>query len=690
MRYRLNDFLFLLTILLAAFSSQLRADIEAEIQQQIDEVYNLSADDAKATLVKIDALRAQYQNQLTPEHRAQLIGMEAVCYTFTNDYALALDTIEKINQLPKPEVNSFDWRFNTVKGYIYWHMGEGQQALQHYIQSYEQVKDNALYAYEKVATELMIGQASVELGFYRESLPYFERVVDYTKENGTLRQLAMAYNSLGEAWFKLEEVDKAYDYHQQALKIRLEQNMRFHSALSYHHLGSIYHHRHDYDKAQEHFLTAIAIRRENGDPLGVLASQLALAKVHMATDQKQEFADLLSNIVTDAQAQQKLASLAEAYRLQSEWFESQGQYSQALTALKQHQQALDAVELKKTNSQLTKYITQSTTVAKDINILQLQKINEIQQLEVSNQRQRAFIIVVAAAIIIVVLTLFLWLLQQKRRKIQHINQDLSNTLKNLKATQGKLIESEKMSAMTTLVAGMAHQLNTPIGIGVTTISVIKDRVEQFIRAVEQGGITRKKLDQLLEEVSEATGLALGTLHKTANLVAQFKLISAHLEGDTPEQFELLELLAHQADLLTGQLGEHKPDIHVHGAKVQLLSYPGAIGKVLNHLINNSLEHGFDDAAPALIDIEIQQRTDTVEITYQDNGKGIDEENLGKIFDPFYTNNLGSGSIGLGLSIVHNLVVQLMQGSVNVTSDGNRGTTFNIQLPLQLALPTGET
>ncbi len=682
MRFRLKDFSFILILLLAVFHPPVLADIQDEIQQQIDNVYNLSADDSNATLVKIGAIRNQYQNQLTPEHHAQLIGMEAIYHTYSNDYQLALQTIEKINELAKPEVNSFDWRINTVKGYIYWHMGEGQQALQHYLQSYEQVKEQALYEYEKVATELMIGQASMELGFYREALPYFERVVNSTQKTGSLRQLAMAYNFLGEALFQLEQTDRAFDYHQQALKIRLEQNMRFHSALSYHNLGLILHHRKEYAQAQQHFLSAITIRQENGDHLGVLQSQLALAKVHMLTEQKQALTTLLSNIIDNAKAQQKFAPLADAYRLQSEFFESQSQYSQALSVYKQYQQALEKVELKKTSSHLAKYITQSTTVAKDINILQLQKINEIQQLEVSNQQHKALIIGVAAAIVIGGLTLFLWLLQLKRRKIQIINRHLSDTLRDLKATQGKLIESEKMSAMTTLVAGMAHQLNTPIGIGVTTISVIEDKVEQFSQDIKQGGITRGKLNQLLEDVSEATRLALSTMNKTANLVAQFKLVSAHLAGDTPEQFELYELLTHQTDLLTGQMADDKPDIHIHGTKVRVLSYPSAIGKVLYHLINNSVEHGFKDTKRAVIDIEIKELKQAVAIKYKDNGKGIDKDKLGKIFDPFYTGKLGSGSIGLGLSIVHNLVVQLMQGSVTVESGGNQGITFNIQLPLQ--------
>jgi len=167
------------------------------------------------------------------------------------------------------------------------------------------------------------------------------------------------------------------------------------------------------------------------------------------------------------------------------------------------------------------------------------------------------------------------------------------------------------------------------------------------------------------------------------LVAQFKLISTHLEGDTPQEFELLSLMTHHTDILCSQITTDKPDITVHGDNIQLQSYPHAIGKVLSHLVNNSVEHGFKEADSGVIDIELKPLPESVVIKYTDNGRGIDKNRLGKIFDPFYTDKLGSGSIGLGLSIVHNLVVHLMQGSVTVESNGSGGTTFNIRLPLQL-------
>jgi len=277
------------------------------------------------------------------------------------------------------------------------------------------------------------------------------------------------------------------------------------------------------------------------------------------------------------------------------------------------------------------------------------------------------------------------LLQLKRKKIQRINQSLSSTLEQLKSTQNKLIESEKMSALTTLVSGIAHQMNTPLGVGITAVSMIKEKVEDFTVAIKQGQIKRTSLDTMLNNVNQASQLALTTMNKTAGLITQFKRISTQLEGDELEQFELFKVLVNHANIVTEQIEVNKPTINIHGNKVSILSYPSVIGKVLTQLISNSIEHGFTGTVSPLIDIEIKTFDESVEVLYQDNGKGIEQEQVNKIFDPFYTSRMGSDNVGLGLSIVYNLVVQLMQGSISVKSASKKGTTFSIILPLKLPL-----
>ncbi len=654
-----------------------------KIQQEISHVNKLAYSKPKTVFNEIKTIRSKYQNQLSTTNLADLIGIEAWSYINTDQYQLALETIEKINLLIKPKTNDFDWRILSTKAAIYRHMGQGQQALKHYLLAYEDIKNKPNFLSSRITTESNIGYTSVQLGFYQQALPYLERVLAYFLKQDNPSFLAIAYNNIGEALFHLNQVDKALIYHRKALAIRIKHEIIFHTSYSYHNLGVIYHHRKNYLQAKENLLKAIKIRVDSNYMSGTLESQLVLARVYQETREHRAFSELIVDIVDNATKHKQLNSLARAYELQSEFFKGQGAYQNALTAYENYNRTLEDVQLKKTDSQLARYITKSSTVNKDINILQLQKENEIQQLEVENQQKIARIIVAAAIIIVAVLSVFLRLLQLKRRKIQSINQDLTVTLHDLKTTQGKLIESEKMSALTTLVSGMAHQINTPLGVAITSVSVIKDKIKTITETVNQGRATRKSMNVMLNNTCGASKLALGAMDKTAKLVTQFKMISAQLEGDEQQEFELTEHLIDQAELIMGQVDNNQLVINIHGDKVKISSYPSALDKVLSHLVNNSFEHGFIHTDLPKIDIEITTLAQSVIICYQDNGKGIDSEKISKIFDPFYTSKMGSDNVGLGLSIVYNLVVQLMQGSISVEPSTDIGTTFNINLPIQL-------
>lgn len=171
------------------------------------------------------------------------------------------------------------------------------------------------------------------------------------------------------------------------------------------------------------------------------------------------------------------------------------------------------------------------------------------------------------------------------------------------------------------------------------------------------------------------------LQSVATLVTKFKMISAQLEANTEESFELLSLLSDSVELFITKLKYYKPMINVHGDKVELLSYPVALKKVLSHLMQNSIDHAFIETKKQVIDISIKKKTDCVEIIFQDNGKGLDTESIRKIFDPFYTTNMGNKNIGIGLSVVYNIIVQLMRGTIICEPSNNCGTSFRITLPL---------
>jgi signal transduction histidine kinase len=687
MKYLYHNIIFLLLISIAFHHPLAFADTADEIKQEIAKIYSLLSVRPKVIFSKVTMMRKQYKKHLSPTNKADLFHLEAWAYLNTNKYQLALTTIEKINQLSISSGDIFQWNINNTKANIYWQMGQGQKSLEHNLIAYELIKKDPLNLTQRIATEGNIGYISVQLGFYQEALPYLKKVLAHYLTTDNDEALAIAYNNLGEALFHLNQVEQAFTYHQKALAIRIEHKLNFHASYSYHNLGLVYLYRKDYPQAKTNFLKAINIRADSNYILGLLESQIALAKVYQATQQYDDFTQLLTNIVLEANQHKNLTMLANAYHMQSDFFEVQHLYQKALRAFKHYTKTLEDVQLKKSDSHLAQYLTESSTVEKDINILKLQKLNEIQTVKAESLHQRDTILFIATAVIVSTLSIFLWLLQLKRKKIQHINQNLSSALNQLKTTQNKLIESEKMSALTTLVSGMAHQMNTPLGVGITAMSMIKEKIEDFSTAVKQGKIKRTSLDTMLSDLNQASQIALGTMNKTVGLVSQFKRISTQLEGDKQEQFELFDVLITHADMIIEQLKENKPSVNIHGNKVSLLGYPSAIGKVLTQLINNSIEHGFTDTtSPSIdIDIEVKALKQSVEILYRDNGKGIEQAQVNKIFDPFYTSRMGSDSVGLGLSIVYNLVVQLMQGSISVEPSTEQGTMFCIQLPLKLTI-----
>jgi signal transduction histidine kinase len=169
--------------------------------------------------------------------------------------------------------------------------------------------------------------------------------------------------------------------------------------------------------------------------------------------------------------------------------------------------------------------------------------------------------------------------------------------------------------------------------------------------------------------------------KVADLISQFNSISANLEAETQQEFEIFDLLSKQADLILMLHKDNKPVMNIFGCKIQLLGYPEALNKVLGQLITNSIVHAFEETLNPKIDIEIIKVEDSIEIHYQDNGKGIDSTIVNDVFEPFYTTTIGNKNLGIGLSIVYNLVVQLMQGNIQCKPQENKGIMFIISLPI---------
>ncbi len=262
-------------------------------------------------------------------------------------------------------------------------------------------------------------------------------------------------------------------------------------------------------------------------------------------------------------------------------------------------------------------------------------------------------------------------------------QELSSALDHLTTAQTELVRTEKMAALGSLVAGIAHELNTPIGNSLTVASTLQDQTRVFVTDMRRG-LTRSRLEEYVGTIQEGAGILMRGLRHAADLVSSFKQVAVDQTSINRRRFDLLETV--NEILLTMGPAIRKTN-HVVECTIpdgiHLVSYPGPFGQVLTNLVNNALLHAFEGMERGVVTVSaVQQDDHWVAISVQDNGVGIPEHNLSRVFDPFFTTKLGRGGSGLGLNIVYNLVQDVLGGSITVTnSSSGNGARFTLILPV---------
>ncbi|MES2347273.1 MAG: ATP-binding protein [Pseudomonadota bacterium] len=274
------------------------------------------------------------------------------------------------------------------------------------------------------------------------------------------------------------------------------------------------------------------------------------------------------------------------------------------------------------------------------------------------------------------------LVQLRTAQMQEANRELAESLETLRRAQDELVRSEKLAALGSLVAGVAHELNTPIGNSLLAVSTLIDQTRVFKRMSEEG-IKRSTLQAYIDDVGSGGEIVLRNLHRAVDLVASFKQVAVDRTTSQCREF-LLSDLANEILLVLVPTFK-KSGIIVRQdipATIQMHSYPGPFGQVLINLINNGLTHAFEGRADGEILVSARALEDErVQVVVSDNGAGIAPENMSRIYDPFFTTKLGRGGSGLGLNIVYNIVYGLLRGKIEVESALGQGTRFILTLPV---------
>ncbi len=273
-------------------------------------------------------------------------------------------------------------------------------------------------------------------------------------------------------------------------------------------------------------------------------------------------------------------------------------------------------------------------------------------------------------------------LDQRSRALEQSKNDAERALQRLEATQQELLRSEKMAALGQLVAGVAHEVNTPLGVALTASSVLREASARLSTQVEAGQVRRSDFDRFLGTVAESTGMVERNLERAAQLIANFKQVSVDRTSDGRRQFDLASYLEEVLESLRLMWKRRPIGMEVDCPDGVLLdSFPGAIGQVITNLTQNAVFHAFADESEGHMRIVCRRLgKNQVEIRLSDNGIGMPEEVRCQVFDPFFTTRRSEGGTGLGLHIVFNLVTQKLGGSIRVQSEPGQGSEFIMVLP----------
>lgn len=284
------------------------------------------------------------------------------------------------------------------------------------------------------------------------------------------------------------------------------------------------------------------------------------------------------------------------------------------------------------------------------------------------------------------ITSIITLKRQVRERTQSLSSakaSLEETVDRLTRTQKQLVQTEKMAALNSIVSGVAHEINTPLGMAITLSSTLKEHVDQLEKQVGKNALTKQALLDFLSDSQGSLELEADALRRAVTLLRNFKQISVHQSQEHRQLINIAEVIEDSTVIATNDIDESRINISVNGdSTLTMDTYPAPLAQALVHLINNAVIHGSKQTEPVDLSISYAKSDQNIILKVADNGCGIPSKFLAQVFDPFFTTTLGQGNSGLGLSIVYSIVTHVLGGTIRVNSSADTGTTFILELPIE--------
>ena len=277
--------------------------------------------------------------------------------------------------------------------------------------------------------------------------------------------------------------------------------------------------------------------------------------------------------------------------------------------------------------------------------------------------------------------------RQVRERVEQYeiaNRELAESLRKLSIAQNELVDQERLSSLGAMVAGISHELNTPIGNALLLTSSLEENAEEMLKLLQEPKVNKQQLSDMLVRSRDMGNLAMKSISAAAGLVKSFKQVAVDQASEHRREFNLCQVVS---DIISTIMATHKRDAgrweisNLVSPGVICDSYPGPLGQIVSNVVQNAIVHGFDGRTGGKIEITCKAGAhDTILLKFADNGKGIAENALCHIFDPFYTTRLGQGGSGLGLAVCYRIATTILGGNIKAASRLDDGATFTLSFP----------
>lgn len=662
--------MFLLLLYISGVQAEMSEEDFESLRLQIRKQYTI---DPKVALQLSE--QALNDSHLSADQEVAILNYKAWFQMELNQFSAAMRTTNEIKRLMyEAQDKSLIYAYYNLSGGIYSKLGLHELALVQYKDALvfaEQRGEDMVYQTKSNIADVyfLLGQDDVALDYYNEYLLFLN-------SNKDELSLSLLYNKFAKVYIAKNEYDSAAKFIDKAQQIQKSSKSDYHLAYSSHYQGKIALAKEQLSAASEYFRKAILTFQRLGTTNEVNDVKLDLISLDIKQGDISEAKKLAEEVLDSTVQTNTKNKQASALSVLAKIAELQGDSKYALALTQELSRVERDIYAQQRNITLSRASYELEMVEKELEIESLKRVQAVQSAEASAQQKWLLSIIVFMLIYAVSTILVIQIIRRR-------NGSLRSTLKELTSTQEKLVEAEKMSSLAGLVSGMAHHLNTPIGLVITANSSLNGSLHDIQNKFEQKTLSPNHLSHFIGDALVASDIVDRSANRLNATVERFKAINTSIGSAEVKTIELSDFLnLHIREILVRIAPKVK--LSLDNDKLEVQTYPNILLEVLKEFIHNSEQHGFTDNLledQPKIAIRLSEYDEAWQLSYKDNGRGLPDHNTEQVFNPFFSTNLAM-QLGLGLTIVFNSVVHVLQGTIKAYSNDD-GVEFLLTLPKQL-------